>query len=141
MRNAPTTRSRRGKRKDFRKKCPSAGAQASTERQLLRALMDNVPDYIYFKDRESRFTRISRGHAKFLGLNDPSEAIGKSDFDFYPQEEAQSFLEDEQRLMLTGEPIVDKEETAAGSSGPHRRHLWCVARNHRTQAGRAGPAR
>src|SRR5271157_1988982 len=53
--------------------------ELARERDLLQALMDNLPDYIYFKDVHSRFVRINRAHARHLGLGNPGEAIGKSD--------------------------------------------------------------
>ena len=46
--------------------------------------MDNIPDLIYFKDRESRFTRINKAHAAALGLDSVDEALGKTDADFFP---------------------------------------------------------
>src|SRR5258707_1905025 len=53
------------------------------ERHLLQTLMDNLPDHIYFKDIESRFLRISRSHTVKFGLDDPREAVGKTDRDFF----------------------------------------------------------
>ena len=47
----------------------------------LSALMDNIPDTIYFKDTKSNFTRINKAQTEVLGLKDPKEAEGKSDFD------------------------------------------------------------
>ena len=47
------------------------------ERHLLHTLMDNLPDTIYFKDRESRFTRINKALAKSFGLSDPAQAVGQ----------------------------------------------------------------
>ena len=63
------------------------------ERHLLHTLMDNLPDVIYFKDRESRFTRINMAHAKQFGLSDPAQAVGKTDFDFFTAEHAQECLQ------------------------------------------------
>ena len=60
------------------------------EKHLLSALLENVPDYIYFKDTESHFIRTSRAHAKAFGLDDPADVIGKSDFDFFSEEHARS---------------------------------------------------
>ncbi len=82
------------------------------EKSLLDALMDNFKGSIYFKDKHSRFLRICAAQAKKFGLQNSSEAIGKSDFDFFTQEHAQSAFNDEQQIILTGEPItIEEKET------------------------------
>jgi PAS domain S-box-containing protein len=80
------------------------------ERDLLRGLLDNIPDRIYFKDVESRFLRCSTSMALRLGLDDPKKVVGKTDFDFHPKELAQEFYADEQRIILTGKPLINKLE-------------------------------
>jgi PAS domain S-box-containing protein len=80
------------------------------QRSLLEALMDNTPDHIYFKDAECRFIMLSRAHLASFGLNDPADAIGKTDFDFFTEEHARPAFEDEQEIMRTGQPIVGLEE-------------------------------
>src|SRR5262245_57999779 len=77
---------------------------------LLETLMDNVPDSIYFKDRESRFTRINRYAAARFGIADPALAIGRTDFDFFSEEHATKARQDEQQIIRTGEPLVNVEE-------------------------------
>jgi PAS domain S-box-containing protein len=79
------------------------------ESSLMQALMDNIPDAIYFKDTESRFTRVNR-HAPYRGNNAPDEVIGKTDFDFFIEEHARAAFEDEQRIIRTAVPIIDKVE-------------------------------
>jgi two-component system sensor histidine kinase/response regulator len=80
------------------------------ERDLLRAMLDNIPDSIYFKDRESRFLAMSRSLAIRLGLNSPEEAAGKTDRDFFSDDHAQEALHDEECILKTGQPIVGKME-------------------------------
>jgi PAS domain S-box-containing protein len=79
------------------------------ESNLLRALMQNVPDAIYFKDAQSRFVRVSQ-NAHLEGLRKPEDAIGKTDFDFFTIDHAEASYRDEQEIIRTGIPIVDKLE-------------------------------
>lgn len=88
-----------------------------TDRQLLRALLDYSPDHIYFKDASSRFLRISRAQAERFGLEDPSEAIGKTDFDFFAAEHAGAAYADEQRILRTGVPLIEHEERETWEGG------------------------
>jgi len=87
------------------------------ERSLLTALMDNVPDHIYFKDEKSRFLRISRAQAEIFGLRDPELAIGKTDFDFFTEEHARPAFETEQEIMKTGKSIQNLEEKESWPNG------------------------
>jgi PAS domain S-box-containing protein len=86
-------------------------AQEALRREsgLLHALMDNIPDAIYFKDTEGRFTRVNQ-HAPYRGNKAPEEVVGKTDFDFFIEEHARAAYEDEQRVIRTGVPMLDKEE-------------------------------
>jgi PAS domain S-box-containing protein len=87
---------------------------ARQERNLLQALLDNSPDYIFFKDRASRFIRTNKAHAQnLLGISDPREVEGKTDFDLFPGEEenTQRSYDEEQELMETGEPVIGREWT------------------------------
>ncbi len=91
------------------------------ERDLLRALLDNIPDRIYYKDVESRFIRCSNSMALRLGLDDPKKVVGKTDFDFHPKEKAQEFYEDEQRIIVTGKALINKLEEQTDLEG---RPIW-----------------
>jgi PAS domain S-box-containing protein len=84
-------------------------AELRHDGELLRALLQNIPDAIYFKDTEGRFTRANR-HVPYKGNNSPDEVIGKTDFDFFAEQHARAAFIDEQRIIRTGEPIIDKEE-------------------------------
>lgn len=89
----------------------------AAERNLLRALMDNVPDAIYFKDRDSRFVRLNQAHARLFGLDDPEKAVGQTDADFFTLEHASPALGDEQEIMRTGQAIVSKVEKETWPDG------------------------
>jgi sigma-B regulation protein RsbU (phosphoserine phosphatase) len=86
--------------------------EADLERKgfLLDTLMEHLPDYIYFKDVESRFIWVSKAKLFQHGLIQESEIIGKTDFDFFPEARARAALEDEKQNMSSGVPIIDKEE-------------------------------
>lgn len=85
-------------------------AELIQERELLHALLDNMPSHIYFKDQEGRFKRVNRSMAKLFNESGPAQLIGKTDFDFFAREHAQKAFDDERQIMRTGEPIVDVEE-------------------------------
>jgi sigma-B regulation protein RsbU (phosphoserine phosphatase) len=83
---------------------------AKIDHQLLMALMDSIPDRIYFKDREGRFLSINKGMREFLKLSDEAPIEGLTDFDFFMPEHASDAFADEQKLMATGESLVAKLE-------------------------------
>jgi diguanylate cyclase (GGDEF)-like protein/PAS domain S-box-containing protein len=87
--------------------------RTTLERDLLEAFLDHIPDNVFFKDRESRFIRISRGMARHIGLADPSVAVNKTDADIFSSEHAEQALADEREILRTGEAKVgiDEKET------------------------------
>ncbi len=93
------------------------------ERYLMRALLDNLPDCIYFKDDQSRFIRINAALARKFGLDDAAKARGKTDAQFFSTEDAGQRLNDEKEVMRTGVPIVAKEEVETHPDG----HLTWVS--------------
>jgi two-component system cell cycle sensor histidine kinase/response regulator CckA len=79
-------------------------------RMLLRSLMDSLGDYVYFKDRTSRYIEVNKAFAnKVLSLSDVQKAVGRTDFDFFQRDQAVLAYENEQRIMSTGEPEIGKE--------------------------------
>ncbi len=91
--------------------------QLAFERDLLRALLDNVPDRVFFKDTDCRFLKCSMALARRLGIEDPELVVGKTDFDFHPEELAREYFQDEQRIILTGQPMINKIEKQASAGG------------------------
>jgi len=92
-------------------------AELEQAQLLLDALLENSPDWIFFKDRESRFIRTNTGHAKMMGCDDPRDVVGKTDFDFFPPEDAQRFYDEEQQIMASGQPVIAREWSVPSSSG------------------------
>ena len=87
------------------------------ERDLLRSLLDSIPDHVYFKDQSSRFIVCSKELSDRLGLASPEEAIGKTDFDFFSSEHAEPAYQDEQRIIKTGVPVIGKIEKEITKDG------------------------
>jgi two-component system cell cycle sensor histidine kinase/response regulator CckA len=87
------------------------------EQSLLKALMDNIPDHVYFKDRESRFLRMSRSLANRFGLNDPAQSLGKTDSEFFSEEHARQAFQDEQKVMNSGLAMIGVEEKESWPDG------------------------
>lgn len=77
---------------------------------LLAALMDTIPDRIYFKDRQGHFLSFSKAFLDFLNFTEPGQLRGKTDFDIFLPEHAQEAFDDEQEIIRTGRPIVGKIE-------------------------------
>ena len=77
---------------------------------LLEMVMDDFPETIYFKDRQSRFTHINRYAAAHYGIASPALAVGRTDFDFFTDEHACQALREEQEIIRTGQPLVSVEE-------------------------------
>lgn len=86
------------------------------ERQILRTFIDNVPDLMFVKDRDSRFVIVNREAARRAGLDKPEELVGKTDREFYPSSYASSFISDDRQVMTTGQPLFDREESIVSPS-------------------------
>ena len=84
--------------------------QLARDTQLINSLFMTVPDNIYFKDLESRFTRINLHLAQAFGLRDPEEAIGKSDNEFFCETHAAEARAMEETIIKTGIPQVAVRE-------------------------------
>ncbi|HEX6223729.1 MAG TPA: GAF domain-containing protein [Chryseolinea sp.] len=91
-------------------------ANLEKEKYLLDSLMDNIPDAIYFKDRNSKFIRVSKYLASHFS-GDVEALIGKSDFDFQDKARAQQAFDDELNIMTTRKPKIDYIEKEVMTDG------------------------
>jgi diguanylate cyclase (GGDEF)-like protein/PAS domain S-box-containing protein len=101
---------------------------------LLRAILDVLPDYLFVKDRASRFLIANKAVGVDLGLSSGQDLIGRSDLDFLTPEIANKIIVDDQRILQTGEPLVDFEELLITRSGM-RKWLSTTKLPLRNQAG------
>lgn len=77
------------------------------ERNLLRTLIDHLPDCIYAKDEQGRKVMTNPSDLKNLGCATEAEALGKTDFDFFPKEIAEQFTAAEQTVLKEGKPLIN----------------------------------
>jgi diguanylate cyclase (GGDEF)-like protein/PAS domain S-box-containing protein len=87
------------------------------ERELLEAFLEHIPDNVFFKDRDSRFVRVGRAMANYVGLLDPTLAVGKSDSDIFSSEHALQAFTDEQEIIRTGQAKIGIEEKETWPDG------------------------
>jgi PAS domain S-box-containing protein len=78
--------------------------------------MDTLPEGIYFKDRDGRLIRANRTVAETVGCT-PDQLVGKTDSDLLAPEIAWQAFEDEQEIIRTGRPVIDKEEKVTWRDG------------------------
>jgi len=86
------------------------------EHNLLQSLLDNIPDSIYFKDSENRFVKVNKAKATHSNVK-PEEMIGKTDFDFLTDKVAKNIHEDDDKIIETGKPIINKIEKVRDVDG------------------------
>ncbi len=93
------------------------------ERNLLRTLIDNLPDYIFIKDAASRFVINNIAHLGALGATTQDEVVGKTDFDIFPRELAAQYYADEQEVVRSGQPLGNQEEPVMDQTTGDRKWL------------------
>lgn len=87
------------------------------ERDLLRTLMDNIPDLVFVKDREGKFLTVNESLLKILKATSLEDVVGRDDSDFSPIELAERYMADDIRVMNSGEPLIDREERSSDAEG------------------------
>jgi PAS domain S-box-containing protein len=97
--------------------------ELSEQRRRLDALLENIPDRIYFKDRGGSFIQVNPALARLYGFANPSQVIGKTDADFFTAEHAEQARADEEEVLRTGKPIIGKMEK---ETFPDGRTTWAL---------------
>jgi len=87
------------------------------EKRMIDALMDNIPDAIYFKDLHSRFLKVSKSQRITFDKINNSGILGKTDFDYFTEEHAIPAFNNEQEIIRTGKPVLDLVEKETWKDG------------------------
>ncbi len=98
----------------------AAEAKLDWERNLMSALMQAWPDFIFVKDTAGRFLLGNTKTAELMGADSPDDLVGRTDHDFYPPATAALLFESEQQLMQTGTQIVAEQQRVETPSGAER---------------------
>jgi len=98
-----------------------ADVALNTERNLLRRLIDNLPDHIFIKDAQGRYITDNIAHAKFVGLSSPEQIAGKTSHDLFPPELAAKYAQDDRTVLESRHEITSREEPIVDRKG---RPMW-----------------
>jgi len=96
---------------------PAHEERRTLEHALFNAFLENIPDGVYFKDKNSRFIVVSKSKANRHGFPRPEDMIGKTDADLFSAAHARRAREDEETVIRTGIPIVGKIEKITWPDG------------------------
>ncbi len=94
--------------------------ELAQERALLHNLMDSLPDAVFFKDTAHRYLKVNQAKATAMGIADPEQAVGQTAAAFLPKERALELEQEENEILGTGRPLVDKIETFVAADGTER---------------------
>ncbi len=96
-------------------------AALAEERNLLRTLIDSMPDYIFVKDNKHRYLLNNLAHTRAFAQRSPEALVGHTASDFTTPEAVELFHDDDNQVLTTGEPLIDQVETFVGDDG---QPLW-----------------
>lgn len=92
-------------------------AELIRQRVLLRTIIDNLPDAIYTKDTEFRKTLANKTDLQNMGCASEEDALGKTDFDYFPKKDAESFYRDDKLIIESGKTVINREESFIDRNG------------------------
>jgi diguanylate cyclase (GGDEF)-like protein/PAS domain S-box-containing protein len=90
------------------------------EHNLLRTLVDNIPDSVYVKDKEGRKILTNRTDMDFIGVQNESDILGKTDAEVFPSHLAKEYAKDDQNVLRHARPVINREEIIEDSTGVKR---------------------
>jgi PAS domain S-box-containing protein len=93
------------------------------ERNVLRTLIDSLPDYIFVKDAEGRYTVSNLAHARAVHASTPDDLVGKTSFDFFPPHLAAQHEADDRAILQSEQPLVNVERRTINADG---QEIWVL---------------
>ena len=96
------------------------------ERDLLRTLMDNIPDLVWVKDPQGNVLTVNAALVKAMRVDSTADVIGKDDYDFWPAELADMYRADDRQVMESDEALIDREELIDGVAGTESEETWLL---------------
>lgn len=91
--------------------------EISNKNLLINAVIQNIPDAVYMKDSEGRKLVANKADVENCGLNSVEDILGKNDFELFPENIAQKFWDDDQKVLKKGESIIDRLEKLENNLG------------------------
>ena len=85
--------------------------------QMLQLVLDNIPDRVFWKDRDLTYLGCNQNAARDAGLSDPSEIVGRNDHELAWRDSADSYRAVDSQVIETGVPKANFEEMQRQSDG------------------------
>lgn len=126
---------------EIRKQNKRAEETIHNERKLLRTLIDNLPDLIYFKDTACRRVISNKADVRFRGFTSENEITGKTDKEILGSIYGQQQTDADRMIIQTGEPVINREEVVYGPDGKQHWFLCSkipIRNNHNQITGLVG---
>ena len=106
------------------------------ERQMLRAIIDNIPDYIFVKDREHKSILANRKfYEQILGKTSDESSLGYTPRDYFNEEKGEYIIADNEWVMNSGQPVINRPDTVYNVQGKQEKVLLTKVplRNHQEE--------
>jgi PAS domain S-box-containing protein len=98
----------------------AAEAALAQDRDVLRTILDVLPEGVYVKDLEGRYCVVNSPVWKFFRAKSDQDVLGKTDFDLYPEDLAKVIVADDQAVVRSRQPLLAREERVFGGGGKSR---------------------
>ncbi len=89
------------------------------ERNLLRALIDHLPDFVHTKNEQRQYVLNNARHLELLGVRSEADVAGKTMFDFF-RPSSRMYDADDRQVLATGQPILSREAPFVDGGGGRR---------------------